>query len=165
MTIVEKIQIAQDLFNTWGDALRREPKIRRLLEALLRKATVSRRVSGEVGLFAVCKHCDEEDGGSCCGAGIENRYSPHLLLINLLLGKTLPLERDFMDSCHFLGAEGCVLAAREILCLNYLCTGVQKTLAHAELIRLQTATGDEMDTLFLLHETVKQFLRNRSHAR
>ena len=165
MTIGEKIQIAQDLFSTWGDHLRREVKIRSLLEALHEKATFSRKVSGEVGLFATCKHCEEEEGGSCCGAGIENRYSPHLLLINLLLGKTLPIERRFADSCHFLGTEGCMLSARDILCINYLCPGLQKSLAHADLIRLQTATGEEMDIVFLLEEAAKQFLRGRSHDR
>jgi hypothetical protein len=163
MTISEKIRIAQELFNAWGDHLRREAKIRGLLDALHEKATLSRKVSEEVGLFAACKRCDEEEGGSCCGAGIEDRYSPHLLLINLLLGKILPAERRFADSCHFLGTDGCELSARDILCINYLCAGVQKSLAHEDLIRLQTATGEEMDTVFLLHEAVKQSLKGRSH--
>jgi hypothetical protein len=163
MTISEKIRVAQDLFNIWGDHLRRDTKIRGLLEAWREKATLSREVSEAVGLLAACKRCDEEEGGSCCGAGIENRYSPHLLLINLLLGKTLPVERRFADSCHFLGTDGCELSARDILCINYLCAGVQKSLAHEDLIRLQTATGEEMDTVFLLHEAVKQSLKGQSH--
>ena len=113
--------------------------------------------------MAACKRCDEEEGGSCCGAGIENRYPPPLLLINLLLGQALPAERCFANSCFFLGTDGCMLMARDVLCINYLCTGFQKSLAHEDLVRLQTVTGEEMETVFRVHEAVKQFLTERTH--
>ena len=165
MTIDEKIKLAQDLFSCWGEELWAEPKICGLLEALREKTASSTEVSLEVGLFAACRRCDEEEGGSCCGAGIEDRYSPHLLLINLLLGKPLPAARRLANSCYFLGPEGCMLPARDVLCINYLCAGLQKSLAHEDLLRLQAIIGEEMETVFLTHEAVKQFLngRNRDH--
>jgi hypothetical protein len=163
MTIGEKIRVARDLFTRWGEELWAEASIRGLLEALREKVAASAKVSLEVGLFEACQRCDEEDGGSCCGVGIENRYSPHLLLISLLLGQVLPAERRFANSCYFLGADGCVLLARDILCINYLCAGVQKSLAHENLVRLQTITGEEMETVFLVHEAVKHFLNGQNH--
>ena len=162
MTIGEKIRLAQDLFSRWGEELWAESKIRGLLEALREKTASSTEASLDVGLIAGCRRCDEEEGGSCCGAGIEDRYSPHLLLINLLLGKPLPAARHFANSCYFLGTDGCMLLARDVLCINYLCAEMQKSLAHEDLVRLQGVTGEEMETVFLTHEAVKQFLNGRS---
>ncbi len=163
MTIEEKIELAQDLFSTWRDEIRGEAKLRGLLEALHEKVSASGKVSLDLGIFAVCKRCDEEEGGSCCGAGIENRYSPHLLLINLLLGGSLPAGRGLANGCYFLKKDGCCLMARHILCINYLCTRIQRWLAHEDLMRLQAVTGEEMETVFLLHEAVKQFISCRNH--
>jgi hypothetical protein len=159
MLIREKIRIAEALFGTWRDELWRDAKVRGLLEDLLENLSASGMVSRGLGILAACKHCDEEEGGSCCGAGIENRYSPHLLLVNLLLGSGLPEERCIANSCHFLGKEGCVLKARDILCINYLCARIQRLLAHEDLLTLQEVTGREMETVFLLHEAVKRITR------
>jgi hypothetical protein len=158
MTISEKLEIARDLFKAWNDDLCSDVKVRGLLELLHENLAASGRVSRDLGIVAACKHCEEDEGGSCCGAGIENRYSPHLLLVNLLLGASLPEERCFADSCYFLGKEGCVLKARDILCINYLCTRINRLLAHEDLLTLQAVTGKEMETVFLLHEAVKQFI-------
>ena len=162
MTISEKIKIASDLFGAWGNDLWRDAEVKGLLEILIENLSASGKVNRDLGVLAVCKHCDEEEGGSCCGAGIENRYSPHLLLVNLLLGVTLPEERCFADSCYFLGKEGCSLEARDVLCINYLCTRIQRLLGHESLLTLQTVTGKEMETVFLLHEAVKRFINGRS---
>lgn len=162
MTGAEATVIARELFIEWGDLLGADSRIRGLLETLRDKVAASGRVALEVGLVAACKRCEEEEGGSCCGAGIEDRYSPYLLLINLLLGRSLPAARRFADSCHFLDKGGCMLLARDILCINYLCPGLQKSLAHEDLVRLQTATGEEMESVFRTHEAVKDFLRQRS---
>jgi hypothetical protein len=163
MTIAEKIGVARDLFGAWQHMLWEDAKVRSLLETLQEKVAASRKVSLCLGVFAACKRCEEEEGGSCCGAGIEDRYSSHLLLINLLLGKTLPTERCFANSCYFLQTGGCSLMARDILCINYLCPIIHELLAHDDLISLQAVTGEEMDTLFLLHEAVKQFTNSLSH--
>ncbi len=163
MTSKENMKVAQGLFARWGKELLADSRIHGLLEALREKVAASGRVARELGLVAACKHCEEEEGGSCCGAGIEDRYPPHLLLINLLLGRTLPPDRRLSDSCYFLGTEGCTLTARHVLCINYLCPNLQRSLAHENLVRLQATTGEEMETVFRLHETVKQFLVEREH--
>jgi hypothetical protein len=162
MTIDEKIKIAQDLFRAWRDEIWGDAKLRELLELLEEKLAASRKINVDHGVFAVCKHCEEEEGGSCCGAGIENRYSPLLLLLNLLLGRALPTGRLIANSCYFLGKDGCGLLARHTLCINYLCTRIQKSLSREDLIGLQAVTGEEMETLFFLHEAVKQFINGRS---
>jgi hypothetical protein len=164
MTIDEKIKIAQDLFRAWHDEIWADARVRELLEVLEEKLAASRKINIDLGVFAVCQHCEDEGGGSCCGAGIENRYSPHLLLLNLLLGRELPTGHCIVSSCYFLGKDGCGLLARDILCINYLCASIQKWLSREDLIGLQTVTGEEMETMFRLHEAVKQFINCRSHV-
>jgi hypothetical protein len=163
MTIDEKINAAQDLFKIWGEELLSDAKLRSLMEALRQSVSASGEVNVKLGVSAACKHCEEEEGGSCCGAGIENRYTPHLLLINLLSGGTLPEERRYPNGCYFLKRDGCSLMARDILCINYLCARIQELLPHDDLLTLQAVTGDEMETVFLLHEAVKQFIRRRDY--
>ena len=115
-----------------------------------------------LGVFAECKHCEEEEGGSCCGVGIEKRYNPVLLLINLLLGISLPTRVRDQNSCYFLGETGCLLDVRDVLCVNYICQKLRKKLTREELIAMQSCAGEELDTVFILHEAIKKHIRTHS---
>ncbi|MFP3870608.1 MAG: hypothetical protein ACLFVT_06995 [Syntrophobacteria bacterium] len=159
-TIQEKIQKAHRLYAAWGESLRRDPSIEPLLQRLRRNIEATCQTMLALGVVAQCKHCEEEEGGSCCGSGIENRYDPLLLLINLLLGVSLPAQPEHQNSCFFLGQNGCILMARHVLCVNYLCAKIQQKLSRDELIRLQTSAGQELDTEFLLYEAIKKKLRH-----
>lgn len=156
-SIEEKICTANEFFARWGAELGHDPAVKRLLRQLRSDLAASTNATQELGVIAACKYCDEQEGGSCCGAGIENRYSSVLLLINLLLGVTLPVKRYSLGSCYFLGDRGCLLHARQVICVNYLCTKVQNILLTDDLIKLQTVNGAELDTMFLLHERIKKF--------
>ena len=113
----------------------------------------------KLGVVAECKHCEEQEGGSCCGTGIENKYDVELLLVNLLLEVSLQDQQVSQNSCYFLGEEGCKLTARHVLCVNYICNKLQKKLTREELLELQTCAGEELDTLFFLHEAIKKKIR------
>ena len=91
--INEKITIAKDLHGRWGESLRTDPCISAQLKELSARVEASSSLCLLSGVARACRLCDREEGGSCCGAGIEDRYSPELLLINLLLGVTLPESR------------------------------------------------------------------------
>lgn len=156
--IQEKIRQAHDIFDIWGDTLRGNPRVQSLLDGLRQKVTVSQDAMLDLGVVAACRHCDEEEGGSCCGAGIENKYSVTILLMNLLWGVALPRERYLENSCFFLDKNGCSLKIRDVLCVNYLCLRVQGMLAGERLIKLQNIVGDELDAAFVLHETIKKIV-------
>jgi len=158
-TINEKITIAKGLHGRWGEALRADPGISAQLGELSVRVEASSSLCLLSGVAMACGVCDREEGGSCCGAGIEDRYTPELLLINLMLGVTLPESRNSTNSCHFWGESGCVLPAREILCVNYLCLRLQKTIAREKLFQLQEANGLEMEILFILHDRIRNFIR------
>ncbi|OPY12383.1 MAG: hypothetical protein A4E69_02248 [Syntrophus sp. PtaB.Bin138] len=157
--ILQKINTARELYAVWHADLTQDREIAGLLSSLKEAAGRSFSVMVDLGVVAACMRCEEEEGGSCCGAGIENRYSPVLLLINLLLGKSLPDHRKIPRSCFFLGERGCTLWARHILCINYLCSKIQGMLDHEALAVLQSTTGKEMDILFAVNEAIKKRLR------
>jgi hypothetical protein len=162
LSIVEKIETAEALFQEWGDRLVADPSTRELMADLDRKIAASGKAMLDAGIFSTCRHCEEDEGGSCCGAGIENKYDVVLLALNLLMGSTLTVQRYSAAGCFFLGPEGCTLKARHVLCVNYLCLPIQRTLALDDLVRVQNTIGDEMDTTFLLIEAIKKYIRDRS---
>ncbi|MEZ0328441.1 MAG: hypothetical protein ABWK15_02540 [Dissulfuribacterales bacterium] len=107
-----------------------------------------------------CTDCALNDGGSCCGKGIEDHFDVPLLLINRLMGVTLPAQRWNEHGCWFLGPQGCLIKARHTLCVNYICKRLQSALSHAAVIALSQATVDETDAGFRLEEAIKKWLMN-----
>jgi hypothetical protein len=158
LPIQEKIELARRLHYAWSKALLEEPTICALLQQLRTFIEASRQTMREVGVVTECRHCEEEEGGSCCGQGIEDRYTPVLLLINLLLGVPLTKLGRRPRSCYFLGKKGCALLARHVLCVNYLCARLREKLARPELARLQERAGNELETEFVLYERIKRFI-------
>lgn len=60
-----------------------------------------------------------------------------------------------------MGEGGCILKAREILCINYMCSKLQKTIAPEMLLQLQETNGSEMELVFALHDRVRGFIRQK----
>ncbi len=157
--IEEKIAWAVEYYRQRGDRLRKDPRIDRLLTELQSALTASHQSMDKAGVVAACRDCEQLAGGSCCGAGIEDRYDPITLLINLLLGAQLPMSRQATDSCLFLGTEGCQLPARDVICVNYLCREVSAVIDPKRLTNLRAAEGRELETLFALHQYLHRQLQ------
>ena len=157
----EKIEFARDLFADARDALKRNHPISRLLRKLEKSIEINRQAMLDLGIVEACKRCDEEEGASCCGAGLENKFDAYLLLMNLLLGVSLPTFRQRADSCFLLRETGCVLKVRLVLCVDFLCPKILRALARDDLIRLQTVSGDELVTGFMAYDAIKKFFRHR----
>ena len=160
-SIEQKIEQAHEQLEVCGSSLKEDPSIQALLKKLRTGIENTTRSMLALGVVAECKTCEEKEGGSCCGAGIENKYDVVLLLINLLLGSSLENQEVTDNSCFFLGKNGCRLTARHVLCVNYICDKLQKKLTREELIALQTCAGEELETLFILHEIIKKRLREK----
>jgi hypothetical protein len=159
-SIQKKIEQARELHSVWGGKLRRDPSIQDLLVRLEKSLETSREAMLSHGIVDACKQCDEDEGGSCCGAGLENKLDEILLLINLLLGVSLPECHCRPDSCYLLSARGCILKVRLVLCVDFLCTKILSSLTHQELIRLQNIAGEELVIGFMLYDTIKKNLRS-----
>ena len=162
--IQEKIAWAQYCYKEFGDDLLREKKLVDLLAYLKAAVVASRREMALTGIVEVCRRCDREEGGSCCGAGLENRYDGWLLLINLLLGVKLPKTRQQDNSCFLLGKNGCLLMARHVICINYLCKRIADLIDPHVIMELREKESEEVNTLFMLHENIKTVLRKWTNA-
>ena len=158
-TVGDRVREARALYREYKGVLLDNPQVSELLNRVAGGVAASREVMLRGGVVAACRWCEEEAGGSCCGAGIENRYGAHLLLMNLLLGAVLPDRRARTESCYFLGESGCLLKARHVLCVNYLCEKLRRDLAPDVLRALEVASGVELETGFLLHEVLKKLTR------
>ena len=160
-SIGKKIDWAVSCHRSLRDVLMAEPEVRTLLGTLSDAVRASREAQAASGVGDVCRRCAERDGGSCCGAGIEDRYDGWLLLINLLLGRRLPQARQDPSSCFFLGRHGCVLMARHVICINYHCERISARVDSRAVGLLREKEGDEVLALFRLNELVKKVVRAR----
>jgi hypothetical protein len=157
--IEEKIAWAERCYKEKGGFFLRDERIVNLLDRLKGAVRASRTAMAVIGVAGECRTCEEREGGSCCGAGLENKYDATLLLINLLLGIQLPKQRSDPPSCLFLGPEGCLLIARHVICVNYLCNKIENRINPSKIAMLREKEGVELECLFLLKEHIKEKLR------
>ncbi len=157
--IGEKIAWAHACYDHFGQALLQHPEIADRLHCLKKAVAASRQEMALAGVVDICRQCDQEEGGSCCGAGIENKYDAWLLLINLLLGVHLPEKRYAPDACFLSGENGCILAARHTLCINYLCKKVTDRIDPRKIGALREKEGEEIRAVFILEERIKALVK------
>jgi hypothetical protein len=156
--IEQKIAWAERCYRHVKDKLLRDPEVSSFLENLRLAIRDSHSKMTELGIGDLCKACEEKEGGSCCGAGLENHFSGTLLLINLLLGVDIPARKMDSASCFFLSTNGCRLLARHVICVNYLCAKIAERVPASEIANLRELEGVELDLLFVLHERLKKIL-------
>lgn len=154
----EKITWAKDCLDKHGARLRADQEVASLLHRLEGAVLVSRSEMEQAGVVKLCRACEEEDGGSCCAKGIDTRYDGILLLINLLMGVDLPEARRGATDCFFLGDRGCLLKARHVICVNYICDLIEKGVAPERMASLREREGLELETVFLLHKRITALL-------
>ena len=157
--INEKISWAVNCFKRYKNTFLDDNNTANLLREFQDASAESLKEMIKIGLVDECRKCEEEEGGACCGTGIENRYCGSLLLINLLLGVKLPGEAPDTKSCFFLGPRGCSLRARHVICVNYICRKITDRIPGNMINRLREKEGTELDILFILNEHIKAVLR------
>ena len=155
-SIENKIAWARCRYREMGDVLLADERTVVLLRELKDAICASRAAMARSGVINECRDCEENEGGSCCGIGLENKYTGPLLFINLLLGREIPAQRQDPSSCWFLGKQGCQLLARQVICVNYLCKKITDHIDPQKIAALQEKEGVELERLFLLNERIKE---------
>ena len=158
VSIEARFAWALEQHRLYGAHLCEDEAVDRLLGELRAHVAASRETMIAAGLVEDCRVCEEEEGGSCCGRGMEDHYDGVLLLINLLLGAVIEKERRDEQSCLFLGGVGCRLLARDHICVNYLCIKVNDRISATALAEMRKRQGREMHTLFLLTDHITTLL-------
>ena len=153
-----KLSWAENCCRELRDELLGDEKIAEILRSFKESFQNSHKEMITAGVADECKDCEQREGGSCCGAGLENRYNGVLLLINLLLDVKIPKKRYDPSSCFFLGQKGCQLVARHVICVNYLCKKITDRIDPQKIVLLREKEGVELEHLFFLHERIKEKL-------
>ena len=156
--ILSEIAEAERLYASHGAAIARDGELARLLSVY--NETIPRRetLMEEMGVGAACAVCASGEKGSCCFPGIERGYERVLLLINLLMGCSLPRSPHVPDSCLFVGAAGCTLKARYYFCLHYFCPHLQTLLGSGPIQKVLTAVGEELSAGWDLEQALRRWL-------
>lgn len=157
--IDKKIAWAEYCYFVFRGKIFQDKTIVGYLSRLKHAIHASHKQMADTDIVQICRMCERDEGGSCCGAGLENKYDGWLLLSNLLLGAQLPKKRYDPRSCFFLGKKGCLLKARHVICVNYICKKITDQIEPHKLSALREKEGDELDTLFHLNERLKHVLR------
>ena len=121
-----------------------------------RHIETTQRAMVNTGIVKECADCAMTGEGTCCGVRTGYKSGSVLLLINLLLGRTLPSVPADANFCHFLVKHGCALRARHVICVNFLCQRLRDVFPHNKLCNVQEIAGREIDTLFVLEESINK---------
>ncbi len=151
--ILKKIAFAESIYERVGAFIEKEVNV--ILSRFERAVERSWRYMEEAGIREICKRCAEETG-SCCRREIEYLYGVDVILINLLLGLELPKKRykDFL--CIFCGRDGCLIKAREDVCVSYLCERID-----VDRVEYMRACSEELGLLSKLRVKIGRILRSR----
>jgi hypothetical protein len=156
--VAREVHRAHSLQRTFGQALLQDEKVRALLVQLDEHIEATQKALVDVGIVNECADCAVNGDGTCCGKRTGYKYSSVLLLVNLLLGRSLPIQLQDPTSCYFLTREGCVLRARHVICVNFLCPRLRRNIPQQMLIHMQDVAGQELDTLFTVEEYIKKHI-------
>jgi hypothetical protein len=152
-----EISKARALFDRCQHALGHEPKLVRLLTSYGEAIGETQMLMQQVGVTAACTDCAEQGAGSCCFEGIESGYDSMLLLINLLMGCTIPDFREVPGSCFFVGRRGCRFQARYYFCVHYLCPALEAALGPGVKSGLLSIVGKELAAGWQLERALREF--------
>ena len=155
-SVVREVRLANHLYKMFGHALLQDETVRTLLIQLDQNIEATQKEMVAAGVIEECADCAVNGEGTCCGKRTGFKYDSVILLVNLLLGKTIPLQSEDPHACYFLTREGCMLRARHVICVNFLCPRLHKNIQQKMLNQLQRVAGEELDTLFLVEEYIKK---------
>lgn len=133
----DKLAQAHALHATLAARLAAAPRFARELALLRAHLDALDAQMRAMELGRLCSRCAARPGGGCCGAIMADNTDAVQILINLLLGVPVTLQPDSGPNCCFLGALGCLFAAKPIFCLNYNCTHI-----------LQSASAEHLERLY-----------------
>ncbi|MGC9017920.1 MAG: hypothetical protein ACP5JQ_07050 [Caldimicrobium sp.] len=154
--LLEKIQVAKELFEPWKDYFENQPDFRELLKEYEKAVINSNKIMQEIKSFEECYICSVIDQKGCCKAGLENEVTVNIILINWFLGKELPKEREVPGRCFFVGPKGCKIFARPYLCREFFCRRLQNKFTQEEYIKVTQAIAHELTLLYQLCEYIKK---------
>ncbi|NTU48675.1 MAG: hypothetical protein HGA84_06680, partial [Syntrophobacteraceae bacterium] len=153
--IHREIFMARVLHEQYGGELLADPRVLEFLGQYRGAIEKTGKAMREMGVHRACASCAGKGSGSCCFPGIEEGYDHVLLLINLLLGHSVPDAGEFPGSCMFVGDRGCKLFARYYFCVHFLCPGLHEVLDPVAVKALLRLVGEELHAGWELEQVLR----------
>ena len=153
--IPNTIALARSLYQTHGENLLNDETLFGMLMQIDRNIGATQDEMTATGVADECADCALHGEGTCCSERTGHKCDSTLLLLNLLLGRSLPGKPQSHDQCYFLTSRGCVLRARPIICVNFVCSRLREKIPHKVMVHLQKTAGAEMDILFRIEGYIK----------
>ena len=162
--IDEQIQKAKELYLLYGSDILKDKKYSSLLKDLEAAIEDSWKLMKDLGVVDICSECAGEKAGGCCHFGIETCYTNMIILMNLLLGVTIPEKRKFANNCLFVGEYGCLLKVRFKTCIHHLCPKLKKSLNEYDLFRLRAVNNYEIKLCVQAESAIRDWIRERERS-
>ncbi len=156
--LFEKVCLAQEIFENYGEYFLRLKDFVELLKKYEKAIEISNKRMDEFKSFSECHVCTVLEGKGCCKAGLENEATVAIILLNFLLKKELPKEREVPGRCFFVGPVGCKLFARPSLCREFFCRRLLDTFKQEEYVSITQAVAEELTLQGVLVRYIKKEL-------
>ena len=149
------IALARSLYQQHGEDLLNDKTLSEMLLQFDTNIGATQDEMTAIGMADECSDCALHGEGTCCSERTGHKCDITLLLLNLLLGRSLPGKSQSHDQCYFLTSRGCVLRARPMICVNFVCQRLRENIPHDVIVHLQQTAGAEMDILFRVETYIK----------
>ena len=137
-----KLAVAERLYRLYGAELLQDPQVtlgmtnlHDLHEGLQQQMLV-------MEMDRTCTRCAQRSGGGCCSMAIAEETDVLQLLMNMLAGVDVKIQRSNRTDCCYLGEKGCIFIFKPMFCLNYNCSSISLggQRDHLRILEQQTGT-------------------------
>lgn len=158
-----KLELARRLLTRYGEQLLSMSALRHHLDACSALQNDVRLCMVESGMPAFCRNCAVASAsGGCCSLAMTEENDAVVLLLNLLAGSPVEIQRPAGAECLFLGESGCSLRFKPFFCLNYLCRQLRDQVQPALLHKLAKATGRLLQGQYATEQFLLRYLHEFS---
>jgi hypothetical protein len=158
-TIDAKLALAHEHYTLHAARFASDADLQKSAIDLIARADQLRQTMASLGMFILCSACGREPAGGCCSAEMANEADGVLFLINLVLGRTVVIQRQDDFECCFLGPTGCALLVKPIFCLNYNCDRIKKEGGPEKMAKLEQAAAALFREQLAMERMILQAIR------
>ncbi len=153
-----RLELGLDLHRNYGDGLNGNGQFATELEKLDCLISRLQDQMSTMDMFDHCKSCGQKEGGGCCSAYMAGETDSILILINLLLGVDVGIQRTDDMECVYLGQRGCIFKAKPMFCLNYNCSSIYKSNPREVIACLDKAAGNVLRQQYKVEQNLLRLL-------
>jgi len=157
-----KLSIARQLYQKQASILMTDPSMQEGLTTMRERESHLRNHMQSMAMHVHCIACADKEGGGCCSEYMSNENDVVQLLLNLLAGVIVEIQRDDGFECPLLGPSGCILKFKPMFCLNYNCRQIVHSVSSSEMESLHRLTGDLLQEQYRLEQLVLDILQRKA---